>query len=161
MDQYLLLLWGRIRSASCATVLQIIFRSGRQYTQPVSHVLTCLNRVFILLCRQEKQSIEWVTGLLIQAACASVMFYISKYLVMSMKIFILVIFNGDRYLNFFFFFSSLWGNEILFFLFWFFILTLIAVSLNPLKDLCFAEYTDYNQLLYLGCLLKDSSGCIL
>lgn len=76
----------------------------------MSHVLTCSNRVFILLCRQEKWSVEWVTGLLIQAACASVMFYISKYLVMSMKIFILVIFNGDRYLNFFFFFSPACGE---------------------------------------------------
>lgn len=79
--------------------------SGQYYTQPVSHVLTCLNRVFILLCRQEKWSrepVEWVSGLLIQAAYASIVFYISKYLVMSMKFFILVIFKGDRFLNFFF-----------------------------------------------------------
>lgn len=30
--------------------------SGQCYTQPVSHMLSCLNRVFILLSRQEKGS---------------------------------------------------------------------------------------------------------
>lgn len=64
--------------------------SGQRYTQPVSHMSSCLNRVFVLLCRQEK-----FLKKLWKLTCVRFMFYISKYPIMSMKFFTLVAFNGD------------------------------------------------------------------
>lgn len=64
--------------------------SGQCYTQPVSHMSSCLNRVFILLCRQERDLKE-----LWKLTCVRFMFYISKYPIMSMKFFTLVAFNRD------------------------------------------------------------------